>query len=119
MKKCCQDYLDEQFGDPDVAGEIYEEYMRSIDEKLAELDAALANTDWKRLDRAAHTIKGNALATGDREMADTAMNCAAPPRYPTSQEPSPSPPNSIASPTPSRRDAAVPDFRTQTYVQFP
>ncbi len=73
MKKCCQDYLDEQFGDPDVAGEIYEEYMRSIDEKLAELDAALANTDWKRLDRAAHTIKGNALATGDREMADTAI----------------------------------------------
>lgn len=47
--------------------------MRSIDEKLAELDAALANTDWKRLDRAAHTIKGNALATGDREMADTAI----------------------------------------------
>ncbi len=74
MKECCRKYLDEQFGgDADVMGEIYSEYVSSVGAKLAEADAALAAADWKTLDHAAHTMKGNALAAGDAEMAETAI----------------------------------------------
>ena len=45
MKECCKKYLDEQFaGDADIVNEIYGEY-----------------------------VKGNALAAGDEEMAETAI----------------------------------------------
>ena len=74
MKECCKAYLDEQFGgDADVMAEIYGEYVSSVQEKLAEADSALAASDWVRLDRVAHTVKGNALAAGDAEMAETAI----------------------------------------------
>ena len=74
MKECCKAYLDEQFGgDADVVAEIYGEYVSSVREKLGEAEAALAASDWSRLDKVAHTIKGNALAAGDAETADTAI----------------------------------------------
>ena len=73
MKKCCADFLIEQFGDQDVVNEIYDEYVKSIREKLTEADAALSSEDWTALDRVAHAIKGNALATGDRDVANTAI----------------------------------------------
>ena len=74
MKECCRKYLDEQFGgDADVVGEIYSEYVSSVGAKLAEADAALAAADWKLLDHVAHTVKGNALAAGDEELANTAI----------------------------------------------
>ena len=74
MKPCCKTYLDEQFGgDADIVNEIYAEYVASIGEKLAEAEAALSSGDWVRLDRSAHTIKGNALSSGDTEMAETAI----------------------------------------------
>jgi len=74
MKECCRVYLDEQFGgDADVMGEIYGEYVSSVVAKKSEAEAALAASDWGRLDKVAHTVKGNALAAGDAEMADTAI----------------------------------------------
>ena len=74
MKDCCRAYLDEQFGgDADVVGEIYSEYVSSMGVKLAEADTAVASGDWKMLDHVAHTVKGNALAVGDTEMAETAI----------------------------------------------
>ena len=74
MKECCAKYLEEQFGgDADIMNEIYGEYVSSIREKIAEADAALAASDWTRLDRTAHTVKGNALAAGDAETADVAI----------------------------------------------
>ena len=74
MKDCCRAYLAEQFGgDADVMAEIYNEYVSSIGEKIGEAESALAASDWTKLDRTAHTIKGNALAAGDQEMADTAI----------------------------------------------
>ena len=74
MKPCCKTYLDEQFGgDEDVIGEIYREYVTSVAEKLGEAAAARAAGDWERLDRVAHTVKGNALAAGDGPMAETAI----------------------------------------------
>lgn len=74
MKNCCELYLNEQFGgDAAVVGEIYREYVSSVWEKLAEVDAALGG-DWQALDRAAHTIKGNALSAGDGEMAQVAID---------------------------------------------
>ena len=74
MKECCKKYLDEQFGgDADVVAEIYAEYVSSIKEKLDDARQVLAAGDWTRLDRVAHTIKGNALAAGDAEMAGTAI----------------------------------------------
>ena len=71
MKECCRKYLTEQFGDDtEVVDAIYAEYVSSIGAKMAEADAALAAGAWDALDRAAHTIKGNALAAGDQQMAD-------------------------------------------------
>ena len=73
MKQCCKDYLMEQFGDEDVVNEIYSEYVNSVHEKLPELEAALAAENWSSLDTIAHAVKGNALATGDTEAAETAV----------------------------------------------
>ncbi len=75
MKQCCQDYLSEQFGgDADIMNEIYDEYVRSVKEKSVELKSAVESEDWLRLDRIAHAMKGNALAAGDAEMAETAIS---------------------------------------------
>ena len=74
MKECCRKYLTEQFeGDAEVVDAIYAEYVSSIGTKVAEADAALAAGAWDALDKAAHTIKGNALAAGDQQMADKAI----------------------------------------------
>ena len=65
MKECCRTYLNEQFGgDADVINEIYGEYVSSMRVKLMEAETALAGAAWMPLDRVAHTIKGNALASG-------------------------------------------------------
>ena len=74
MKECCKTYLDEQFGgDADITAEIYGEYVSSMHAKIGEAESALAGSDWSRLDKVAHTVKGNALAAGDNEMAETAI----------------------------------------------
>jgi HPt (histidine-containing phosphotransfer) domain-containing protein len=74
MKKCCETYLNSQFGgDAGIVGEIYAEYVSSMSAKLAEAEAALAAADWALLDRVAHTVKGNALSAGDPETADVAI----------------------------------------------
>ena len=74
MKECCKVYLDEQFGgDPDVVSMIYDEYVASVREKVEDAEAKLAAADWATLDRIAHTIKGNALSSGDKETAQVAI----------------------------------------------
>ena len=74
MKECCEKYLNEQFGnDAEVVDAIYAEYVSSVNIKAAEADAALAAVAWDALDKVAHTIKGNSLAVGDQQMADTAI----------------------------------------------
>jgi HPt (histidine-containing phosphotransfer) domain-containing protein len=73
MKQCCKDYLMEQFGDEDVIKEIYAEYVKSVQEKLPELEAALTAENWTMLDSLAHAVKGNALATGDTDSANVAI----------------------------------------------
>ena len=73
MKQCCKDYLMEQFGDEEIINEIYAEYVKSIQEKLPELEAALAAENWSTLDPLAHAVKGNALATGDTDIANVAI----------------------------------------------
>ena len=74
MKESCRTYLDEQFGgDADVIAEIYSEYVSSVGEKIGEAESARAANEWERLDRVAHTIKGNALAAGDGAMAEAAI----------------------------------------------
>ena len=57
-----------------MVAEIYGEYVSSIGEKIGEVDAALAAYHWPRMDKIAHTVKGNALAAGDSEMAETAIS---------------------------------------------
>ncbi|MBO4303192.1 MAG: Hpt domain-containing protein [Lentisphaeria bacterium] len=74
MKQCCKDYLMEQFGDEEVINEIYAEYAKSVQEKLPELEAALKAENWAMLDTLAHAVKGNALATGDADMAEVAVS---------------------------------------------
>ena len=74
MKECCKKYLNEQFGnDAEVVDAIYAEYVSSVNVKAAEADSALAAGAWDALDKVAHTIKGNSLAVGDQQMADTAI----------------------------------------------
>lgn len=73
MKDCCKEYLMSQFGDEDVVGEIYNEYVASLGQKLSESEAAIASQDWIALDRAAHALKGNALAAGDEAVANVAI----------------------------------------------
>ena len=74
MKECCKNYLNEQFGDDaDVVNEIYGEYVSSVRVKVMEATTALTGSAWQQLDRVAHTVKGNALAAGDNEMADAAI----------------------------------------------
>ena len=74
MKASCKRFLDEQFNnDAEVVGEIYAEYVASLQEKLGELAASVDAADWDLLDRLAHTVKGNALVAGDTETADTAI----------------------------------------------
>ena len=74
MKECCEKYLNEQVGnDAEVVNAIYAEYVSSVNAKAAEADAALAAGAWDALDKVAHTIKGNSLAVGDQQMADTAI----------------------------------------------
>ena len=75
MKECCSKYLNEQFGgDDDIVGEIYAEYAASAKAKSAEAGTALAAGQWDALDKIAHTIKGNALAAGDEETANTGIS---------------------------------------------
>ena len=74
MKQCCKDYLMEQFGDEDVVNEIYAEYVTSIREKIPEIEAALTAENWSSLDSLAHAVKGNALATGDNDVANVAIS---------------------------------------------
>ena len=74
MKESCKKYLNEQFGDDaEVVDAIYAEYVASIGAKTAEADAALAEGAWDKLDKVAHTVKGNSLAAGDQQMADVAI----------------------------------------------
>ena len=74
MKECCRKYLMEQFGDDvEVVDEIYAEYVSSIKAKTAAADSALSAGDWEELDKVAHAVKGNSLAAGDQQMADTAI----------------------------------------------
>ena len=74
MKECCRTYLSEQLGDAaEAVDAIYAEYVTSIGAKIGEADAALAEGAWDTLDRVAHTVKGNSLAVGDQQMADTAI----------------------------------------------
>ena len=74
MKECCSKYLNEQFGnDAEVVDAIYAEYVSSVNAKMGEADAALAAGEWNALDKVAHTVKGNSLAAGDQQMADTAI----------------------------------------------
>ena len=75
MKECCKNYLNEQFGgDADTMESVYALYVESVGEKLAEAKDALAGGDWNKLDAAAHTLKGNALAAGDKPLAEVAIS---------------------------------------------
>lgn len=74
MKACCKTFLGEQFdGDEAVMEDIYAEYVSSMREKLPEIARAAEAAEWEKLDRLAHAVKGNALAVGDRDTADTAI----------------------------------------------
>ena len=74
MKECCKDYLNEQFGgDAGTVESVYALYVESVGEKLADAKDALAGGDWVKLDAAAHTLKGNALAAGDKPLAEVAI----------------------------------------------
>lgn len=77
MKACCEKYLAELLGDDvDLMFEIYEEYVRSVHEKKRLLAEALHSENWKSANEISKALKGNALASGDNEMADAAVFAA-------------------------------------------
>ena len=74
MKECCREFLNGQFGgDEDIVNEIYAEYVSSTHQKIQDSLAQLSSHDWGLLDRTAHTLKGNALAAGDADLANVAI----------------------------------------------
>ena len=80
MKDDVRQWLNDQFGgDEETIAAVWEEYLGSAAEKIAEGRAALAASDFPLLDRIAHTLKGNALMVGDQTsaMAGIALRDAA------------------------------------------
>jgi len=73
MKACCEKYLGELLGDDvDLMFEIYEEYVRSVHEKKSAFVEALNAENWESVKDILNSLKGNAFASGDKEMAETA-----------------------------------------------
>jgi len=66
MKECVKKWLQEQMPgmDDDTYMQIYNEYVTATKELVGQIAA---------LDRAAHTLKGNAMMVGDQPMADVAI----------------------------------------------
>lgn len=66
MKACVKNWLEEQMPgmEPEMYTSIYEEYMTTAKKLVGEIAA---------IDRAAHTLKGNAMMVGDQPMADVAI----------------------------------------------
>ena len=86
MKDDVRQWLNDQFGgDEETIAAVWEEYLGSAAEKIAEGRAALAASDFPLLDRIAHTLKGNALMVGDQTsaMAGIALRDAAKASDPT------------------------------------
>ena len=73
MKEECVKYLMEQLGDEAYVKDVYEEYVKSLKEKLVEVKIHFGTKNWKNLDMAAHAVKGNALSVNDLEMVETAI----------------------------------------------
>ena len=70
MKACIKQWLNEQMpgaGD-EMFAEIYNEYVETAKRLVGEIAA---------IDKAAHTLKGNALMVGDQPMADAAITIRA------------------------------------------
>lgn len=63
----------EQFGDREVVDGIYEEFASSFPKLADDAKAQALAGDWEKLDRTAHTIKGNAMVVGFSEAADAAI----------------------------------------------
>lgn len=74
MKECVKNWLTEQFGDADdVITEVWNEYIGTTTDRIAEARAALAAADFPQLDAIAHKLKGNALMVGDQPSATAAI----------------------------------------------
>jgi len=74
LRKETQDWLNEQFlGDKEMIATVWAEYERSAREKIESSRAALAASDYTRLDRLAHTLKGDALLVGDQAVVQEAI----------------------------------------------
>lgn len=89
MKDDVRQWLNEQFGgDEETIAAVWDEYLNSATEKIAEGRAALAAFDFPLLDRIAHTLKGNALMVGDQASAaaGVALRDAAKASDPTAAE---------------------------------
>lgn len=89
MKDDVRQWLNEQFGgDEETIAAVWDEYLNSAAEKIAEGRAALAAFDFPLLDRIAHTLKGNALMVGDQASvaAGVALRDAAKASDPTAAE---------------------------------
>lgn len=74
MKDSIRKWLTEQFGsETELIADVYAEYVSATGAKMTELAAAFAARDWDKVDHVAHTLKGNALMTGDADFAEAAI----------------------------------------------
>ena len=70
MKDNVRQWLAEQFGDDaETISTVWDEYLSSAAEKIAEARVALEASDFPLLNSIAHALKGNALVVGDQELA--------------------------------------------------
>ena len=74
MDKTIINYMKEKLGldDMDIIKELYDEYISTVKEKLADADAALQDKDFAALARYAHAMKGCALNIGHEAFAPIA-----------------------------------------------
>ena len=78
MKKCCEEWMNAQFGDdPETIATLYAEYVATIANLSKQLAAVREKGDPAELDVVLHTIKGTAAMAGDAELSKLANDSRA------------------------------------------
>jgi chemotaxis protein histidine kinase CheA len=75
MKDMIYAYLKEQVGTDDMTllDSFYEEYCKTIEEKIVNLKAALESKDFEALRKLTHALKGDSAIVGDEPMREHAL----------------------------------------------
>ena len=75
MKEMIYEHLKSQVGTDDATllDSLYEEYCNTIEEKIANLKAAIESNDFEALRKLTHALKGDSAIVGDEPMREHAL----------------------------------------------